>query len=320
MIRIGLIGPPEREELIRLSIRIEERSAGAVVLDSSIDPVIRITPGGEIACGEDITDVTAFHVIDLGLRSPMIRADDGTIDVERSSAALTASRRHLASWNSLLERLALRCPVVNPAHTHDLHSLKPWEMSSYARIGLPVAATLATSDAHALMRLHGASPGEWIRKGMAGGYGYTERFVPPDSLEGAHEALRLGPLMIQERIIGENLRAFVLDGAVIAAAEIVSRKGAETDTRRGDIRVRRVELPDEAARTAVAAAGRWGMIFAAVDFMLDARTGRYIILECNSAPFFVNFERMTGIPVSSRLAEYLVRGAKRARRSPGAKE
>jgi glutathione synthase/RimK-type ligase-like ATP-grasp enzyme len=113
--------------------------------------------------------------------------------------------------------------------------------------------------------------------------------------------------MVQERIVGDNLRAFVIDGSAIGAAEIISRGGGETDTRRGDIRVRRVELPDEAARIAVTAAEHWGMIFAAIDFMIDARSGRYIILECNSAPFFVNFEKMTGIPVSSRLADYLVR-------------
>ena len=83
--------------------------------------------------------------------------------------------------------------------------------------------------------------------------------------------------------------------------------GEETDSRRGDIRVRCVELPDEAARAAVATAERWGMIFAAVDFMVDARTGRHIILECNSAPFFVNFERFTGLPITSRLAAYLAR-------------
>lgn len=318
MIRVGLIGPPDRDELIRLSIRLEERSAEGVILDSRKDPAIRISPETESACGVDLAGITAFYVVDLGLRSPVVRAEDGTLDMEASAGTLASSRRHLAAWNSLLAHLAIRCPVINPPRTHDLHSLKPWEVVSYARQDLPVPVTFSTSDAEALVNPPGAPPGGWIRKGMAGGYGYTEEFILPDSPDGARETLRLGPVMIQERVVGDNLRAFVLDGSVIGAAEIISRVGEETDTRRGDIRVRRVELPEEAARVAVAAAGHWGMTFAAIDFMIDARTGRYIILECNSAPFFVNFEKMTGIPVSSRLAEYLVRRGPRGSRPNGA--
>lgn len=312
MIRVGLIGPPDREELVRLAIRLEERSAAGVILDSRIDPAIRIAPGAARACGVDLADIAAFYVADLGLRSPAVRAADGTIDMEESARALSSSRRHLAAWNCLLDHLSMRRPVVNPPRTHDLHSLKPWEVSAYAAEDLPVPVTLATTDPRALLDVTTAPRAGWIRKGMAGGYGYTEGFILPDGLDAAREALRLGPVMIQERIVGENLRAFVLDGRVLGAAEIISRSGEETDTRRGDIRVRRVELSDEAARDAVAAAARWGMTFAAIDFMIDARTGRSLILECNSAPFFVNFERMTGIPVSSLLADYLVGRGPRA--------
>jgi glutathione synthase/RimK-type ligase-like ATP-grasp enzyme len=306
MIRVGLIGPPDREELVRLSIRLEERSAEGVLLDSRKDPVIRIAREGESACGVNLTDVSAFYVVDLGLRSSAVRKENGELDLEASASALSSSRRHLSAWNSLLAHLSMRCPVVNPPQTHDLHSLKPWETAVYGRMGIPVPVTLATSDAGALLNLPGDPPGGWIHKGMVGGCDYTEEFTPADSVNGAREKLRLGPLMVQERIMGDNLRAFVLDGVMIGAAEVISRAGTETDTRRGDIRVRRVTLPDEAARAAVAAADRWGMIFAAVDFMVDARTGRHIILECNSAPFFVNFESMTGVPVSSMLSEYLV--------------
>ena len=108
--------------------------------------------------------------------------------------------------------------------------------------------------------------------------------------------------------VGCGINLEVLDGEVIGSAEVISSAGVETDSRRGDMRVRRVELPEEAAGAALATAERWGMIFAAVDFMVDARTGRYVILECNSAPFFVNFERYTGLPITSRLAAYLARG------------
>jgi glutathione synthase/RimK-type ligase-like ATP-grasp enzyme len=277
-----------------------------VIIDSGKVLDIKIDAEHESVCGVDLSNITAFYVIDLGLRSPVVRKENGEPDVEASAQALPASRRHFAAWNSLLARLAMRCPVVNPPETHDVHSLKPWEVAAYVQRGLPVPVTLSTSDAQALTVLPENPSGEWIRKGMVGGYDYTEAFTPPQTLDDSQRVLDGGPLMVQERINGDNLRAFVLDGEVIGAAEVVTQAGEETDSRRGEIRVRRTELPEVAARDAVAAVRHWGMTFAAVDFMVDARSGRYMILECNSAPFFVNFERMTGLPITGRLADFLV--------------
>ncbi len=312
MTRVGIIGPGDREEMTRLAIRIEERGAEAAILDSRVNSSLRVAPGEESLCGVPLAEFTAFYVADLGLPSPVARGPDGEVDRAASERALAHSRRRLAAWDALLARLELRCTVVNPYRTHDIHALKPHEAEAYIRLGLPVPYARATSDAEALLALPEVSSASWIRKGMVGGSDYTEAYVPPLSLEEARTRLRLGPIMVQERIEGDNLRAFVLDGAMIGAAEVISHSGSETDTRRGRIRVRRVDLPEEASRAAVAAAACWGMSFGAVDFMIDARSGRYCILECNSAPFFVNFERMSGHPIASRLAEYL------CRRRPGA--
>lgn len=304
--RVALIGPSEREEIVRLAMRLEERGAEPLILDSRKDRSIRIAPDGLSACGVDLGGLTAVFASDLGLPSPWGRDESGRADVAASEGALRSSRRHLAAWNALLERLARTIPVINPPRTHALHALKPWEMTLYERAGLPLPRTLATSDPRSLAGTAGTSSTGWVCKGMAGGHGYTERFQPPAQVEEARQALRAGPLMIQQFIEGDNVRAFVLDGEVIGAAETVALDGAATDSRRGDIRVRRVTLPEEAERTAVTAAARCGMPYCAVDFMRDEVSGRYLILECNSAPFFVNFERLSGCDISGRVADYLV--------------
>lgn len=314
--RVALIGPAEREEIVRLSMRLEERGAEPLVLDSRRDPTIRIAGEEVSACGVDLRGVASVFVSDLGLLSPWGRDDSGRHDVAASERALRSSRRHLAGWNALLEWMAQSVPVINPPRTHDLHALKPWEMTLYQREGLPAPRIVATSDPRSLEGLAGLSPSGWVRKGMAGGYGYTERFEPPADVEAARRILRAGPLMIQEFVEGDNVRAFVLNGEIIGAAETVALDGAATDSRRGDIRVRRVALPEEAARTAVAAAEACGMPYCAVDFMRDEASGRYLILECNSSPFFVNFERLSGCDISGRLADCLV-GRTPKGRGPG---
>mgnify|MGYP001821129983 CR=1 FL=1 len=301
--RVALLGPSDRDEIVRLAIRVEERGAEPVVLDSRREPAIRIAKEGLRACDVDLDGLTALFVSDLGLRPPWVRDEDGRCDVEASERALRSSRRKLAAWNAILEWLARRITVVNPPRTYDLHALKPWEMTIYERAGLPVPRTIATSDPDSLTGLPTTG---WIRKALNGGYDYTERFAPPADAGAAAEALRAAPLMVQEFVEGDNVRAFVLGGEVIGAAETVSLDGAATDSRRGEIRVRRVTLPEEAERTAVSAAALWGMPYTAVDFMRDEVSGRYLLLECNSSPFFVNFERLSGCDISGRIADYLV--------------
>jgi glutathione synthase/RimK-type ligase-like ATP-grasp enzyme len=311
MMRIGLVGPADREEIIRLSIRLEERGAEAVILDSRVDPNIIIDGESISACGVDLKGLTAMFVSSLGLLEYSSKNEDGEYDVEASEKALLASRRHLAAWNALLERLGRKIPVINPLYVHDLHSMKPWEMSLYASKELPIPVTVATSDPETLAGLVGLSRTGWIRKGMAGGHGYTEHFALPLDARAAESELDGAPLMVQERVEGDNVRAFVLDGEVIGAAETVSIEGSATDSRRGEIRVRRVQIPDEARRTAVAAASYNGMPYTAVDFMRDEIGGRYLILECNSSPFFVNFDKFSGCDICGRIADHLV-GRKRS--------
>lgn len=306
MIRIGLIGPPDRPEIQRLALRLEERGARPVVVDARNDPAIRIGRGVVSACGEDLADVRGVYVAEFRLPSPIVRGGDGEIDPEASRPALARSRRIMAAWNSLLEHLAQRIPVVNPPATHDVHALKPFEAAVYDGAGLPVPVTFSTTDPGYLATLDRRLAREWITKGLVGGHTHTESIDLPETAESARTLLGKAPLMVQEKIEGDNVRAFVLGDRMIGAAEVIPMAPSETDSRRGDTRVRRIALPDEAARTALAAARRWGMAFSAADFMRPSGGGRYVLLECNSAPFFVNFEARTGLDISGKLADHLI--------------
>jgi len=311
--KVGLIGPPNRPELERLAIRLEERGGGAVFIDSSRDPGIVVARERLRACGEDLASLAAIYVADLGLRAPGASDADGSADPEAGGAALGHSMRQLAAWNTLFHCFAGRGGlVVNPPAAQALHALKPHEVAWYRQSGIPAPRTLATTDAAALASLGTESVGGWIVKQLVGGYAHTERFEPPRTREAARRVLDGGPILVQEEIEGRNVRAFVVAGETIGAAAFIPLDGSEIDSRRGEARIQRVDLPEEAARYAERAAQQWGMTFAAIDFMHEETTGRYVVLECNSAPFFVAFEACTGVEVSGRLANHLL-GIRRKR-------
>lgn len=312
MLHVGLIGPPEREELARLVLRLEERGAEGVVFDSRARPSILLRPDGEELMGRDLTSFSAFYVADLGVRPAGVRAADGSLDPERSASALRASQRHLAAWTALCARLARRARVVNPPRAWDLHGEKPYECATLARLRVPAPATFATNDPELCAGLPDAGSDGWIQKGLIGGYGYTRAFVPPADVAAARAHLAGGAALIQHRVVGVNVRAYVVGGRFLGAAEIHAAEGAEVDSRRRTSRVRRVAPPAEARATAERLAAHWRMEFAAVDFMRGEQDGVWSVLECNSSPFFVEFERQTGIDVSSALADHLTRRARGA--------
>ena len=312
MTRVALIGPADREEIQRVALRLEERSAETILVDTRQPAAIRIAGAAEEACGVSLASVGSVYVADLGLPRPFVGDAQGMVDVPASSAALAHSKATWSAWCALLERVGRHALVVNPPRSYDVHALKPFEIATYCERGWRAPATLSTDDAEALLELPPQFPHGRVRKDLVGGYGYTERLVPPADAAAAHAALKESALMAQECIAGDAVRAFVVNGRVLAAAEILTQNFGEIDSRRGNARVRRIPLPAKVAETAVAVAERWRMTFAGVDWMRSS-TGEWVLLECNSSPFFVEFERATGTDIGSALADLLLRRAHRSR-------
>lgn len=312
MTRVALIGPPEREELQRLALRLEERSAEVVVVDTRKPAQIELAPDGESACGVSFAGVTGVYVIDLGLPRPRVADEQGRIDLAASQRALAHSQSTWAAWRVLLERLSRRAAVVNPPASYDVHGLKPLEIAQYRERGWRTPETFATDDAQALAALDASrAPHGWIRKDLVGGYGYTERLEHSTAPEQAREQIGEAALMAQERIEGDAVRAFVIAGRMLVAAEILPQGYGEIDSRRGSARVRRIELSGELCEQSKAVAAAWGMSFAGVDWMRGSAGREWVLLECNSAPMFVEFERRTGADIGSALADHLLRRARR---------
>lgn len=311
MTRVALIGPSDREEVQRLALRLEERDAEPLLVDTRRPAAIEVGPEGESACGVSFEGVSGVYVADLGLPRPRVADAQGVIDIEGSREALAHSQATWASWRLLLERLARRAAVVNPPASYDVHGLKPFEIAEYLGRGWRAPDTLATDDAAALLALdeRGARHGR-VRKDLVGGYGFTERSAAPANLDEARERIGAAALMAQERVEGDAVRAFVLAGRVLVSAQILPQDYGEIDSRRGSSRVRRIELDGELCEISKAVAEHWKMSFAGVDWMCGA-DGEWVLLECNSAPFFVEFERRTGADIGSALADHLLRRARR---------
>jgi hypothetical protein len=118
------------------------------------------------------------------------------------------------------------------------------------------------------------------------------------------------PIGIQEFVPGEDIRVYVIDGEVVAAARIVT---GELDYRRDPDylnRIHAIELPAEVRGRAAAVCERLRLVCGSMDLRLTAE-GEFVFLEVNSGGSFLELQKGTGVPIADLLAEMLVTRAER---------
>ena len=192
---------------------------------------------------------------------------------------------------------------------------KVYQLSVAIGLGFHVAPTMVTNDEFAARAFtESLVP---IAKAVSSGYidspdGYRAMFTT--SLERSDlddlDALRLAPVIFQEKVRkASDIRVTVV-GDDIFAAEIMSQshRSSETDwraTEDPDIEHRLHELPDRVKIQCINLVERLGLEFGAIDLALTA-DGEYTFFEINPNGEWLWLEDQLGFPISETIAKWLV--------------
>ena len=196
--------------------------------------------------------------------------------------------------------------MVNAPSRSLLSRRKPYQLARIRQLGCPVPETLLTNDpaaARSFLREHGSA----IAK-PAGGGALT---IDASDLDGAAlEQLAVAPAFLQARVSGRDLRVMVLDGRIISSAAIdvpastLDFRG-DADYQRGRATYSEVTLPGEVRAQCARIAAALGLRFAGLDIK-ETEDGRFVFLECNNSPIYLDVERKLGHPISARIARALL--------------
>lgn len=301
---VGVVGMPGEAHAAFLVQRLPFYGARPLLIDPAPSAVAGLSLADDEARygGIPLTDIPVFYL--RSLYAGAVEQPNGDADWRTVYAA---GRERQGLWVSWLRGADRRGHlVVNTVDANDLHSLKPYTLHLLREAGVPVPATLVTSDGDALRDFLGRHR-QVICKPVAGGA--LARLVTEDDLSPDRLAvLRLAPVLFQEYIPGRDLRVYTLDGRPIAAGVIHTD---EVDYRTAEGPVELVQPEAEAESLAVRAATATGCRFCAVDLKWTA-DGGYVVLDCNPSPMFLGFDRKSGATVGERLAEFLAARARRA--------
>ncbi len=127
------------------------------------------------------------------------------------------------------------------------------------------------------------------------------------------------PIGIQEYVPGEDIRVYLIDGEVVAAARIVT---GELDYRRDPDymnRIHGIELPEDVRRKAAAVLERLRLVCGSMDLRLTPE-GEFVFLEVNSGGSFLELQQALGVPIADKLAELLIARAERVALPPSEPE
>ncbi|HVO20228.1 MAG TPA: alpha-L-glutamate ligase [Anaeromyxobacter sp.] len=251
----------------------------------------------------DLARVTA-----LWWRRPQLLAADPALPAEK---AVFSVRQATDALLGLVASLAPAALVVNDPFRDQAAGLKLLQLAAAGPAGLRLPETLVTSDPAAAQAFLGrfaagevvhkavqATPADWRR---------TRRVGPADLSD--LDALRIAPVILQERVPGVDVRVTLVGDELFAAA-IDARSSSSPDDYRGheaECLVEPCALPAAEERSLRALVGELGISFAAADFR-RRDDGAWFFLELNPAGQWLFVEERTGQPITEALAGLLARG------------
>lgn len=255
-------------------------------------------PAGVISCSDwtlSLEDVTGVYVRFLGAEG---RIPLSGVEPEDAAALQTESD---AGLSALIE--SLPCLVVNRLQGGMSNNSKPYQALAIRASGLRPPPTLVTNDPSAARAFCDEYRGNVIYKSVSGVRSIVRRLGPTQLAR--MDMLRDGPAQLQAFIPGNNVRVHVVGDDLFALkvqTDAVDYRYAHLDGL--TVSMEAVQLPSEIHQACLSVAETLDLLFAGIDLKVTA-DGEWFCFEANPCPGFLYYERHSGQPISSALAELL---------------
>lgn len=298
MLDIAIIGSLNEPEVVRLVNCLEALGRSPLIIDSFALPQqheLTFMDGSWRYDGHELSAVKAFFVHSLYCTEV---AADSAEELGYHINALQEKDSFLSSllrWAAMRKRL-----VINPVDAVSCCYYRLGTLSLLTDAGVPVPATLGTNNA-GIIASFTKSHSQLVFKHLTG----NARSVPIDADDLSApflERLQSTLIMLQERIEGDTIRAYVLGNEVLAAAKIIANP---LHSRTGQPDFQPTTLSGAEAADVIRAARLMSLSFAGIDVKRTPGGGHFL-LDVNPAPAFASFEKSTGLEIASRIAQHLI--------------
>ena len=202
---------------------------------------------------------------------------------------------------------ALDARWMNPPLQDGAAHRKSWQLKLAQEVGLEIPETLITNSVSAAREFIG-SFGRVVYKAFSG---TTEHWRETRLLGQAElqnlSLIRHAPVILQEFIPGIDYRVTVVGSRIFPAAIDAREGNYPIDFRMNrEVGIRPASLTPSIEAGIQALMRRMELVYAAVDFRLDERSGEFRFLEINPAGQWLFVEQQTGQPIAEAVADKLI--------------
>jgi glutathione synthase/RimK-type ligase-like ATP-grasp enzyme len=306
--RLGIFGGANEPQVQAVAQVARAMGAEPVVVDAFAlqngEPISNLD-GELIYRGQSLSDVKAFYLRSIPPPYLPYFEKDGELRLyaEWHTQYMQSRERSVfyLAWLQGLIRRGLK--VVNPPHMAMPLQYKPYQMQVLRELGAEVPRTLISNDP-AAVRAFARDVREVIFKPLTGG---ADAQLLGEAALTRLDALRASPVIFQERVRGDDVRVTLVGGEVVSCVIIDTGSNTNVDFRshpgysKGQTTYRELELPAPVAALCRESARACGLSLCGID--LKRAGDRFVFLELNASPIYLEIERKTG----HRISEHLVR-------------
>jgi len=309
MKKIGLIGEDRNDEIQAVGEELESLGATGIVIDLDCFPKrVNIHGHDRIYFGKhNLSEFDAFYVKYMsGYEAPELKLTKKKwIEhyVDYMDYMAEVADEVTGTRLSILKTLAEYKPFVNKPGTTEWHRIKPFQLHTLERAGVPVPPFWYGNSSRGMKRFaREASRVVQLRINASGRHRVVTKV---EDIEELVPDLKEKPVFLEKLICGPTYRVYVLGDEIIASARIYHTK-IDSGIEEGYRGLENVTLPEDVERFTIKAVETLGMVFSGVDLKYSDEEEKYYLLECNPTPDFVEFEIQSDIEISKLLAEYLI--------------
>jgi glutathione synthase/RimK-type ligase-like ATP-grasp enzyme len=307
--KIGIYGSRADSQCQLLEKAITRRGAKVVLLDSSAitqGEDFSYANGNFIYQGSSLEEIGGWFLrFVMSPLPPFFRAEDQYVlfkdwfnEYMHRQECTSFELAMLLSWS------ARGIPVVNPPENGGVLQIKTFQLDVARQAGLTTPGTLVTNQKARVLEFQ-KTVGDVVYKPSMGGA--LCRVLDQSAIQEL-DSLAASPVIFQENIKGTGVRVTIVGEEVVSCVRIPS---TTLDYREnpayvhGDQIYVTEHLPEKIKEQSLALMRKCGLFFAGIDFILQ-EDGRWVFLEANSSPIYLDIERKTHAPITDALADYLL--------------
>jgi len=207
---------------------------------------------------------------------------------------------------SLFESMLINLPArwVNGWKGFRLHQTKPVQLQlAKDAIGLDAAVRFPNTIMlnHPKGVVDFANDNEYLIFKPVQGGAHTQPLESHHLRPEALNRLEISPVTLQEEIVGQDIRVFVVGNQTLACEIHTQHLDFRNDQ---DAVITPFELPEQVAKCCQTICKLLGLLWSGIDLKLTNEQ-QFYYLEANPSPMFIGFENRTGLPLTDSLAELL---------------